>query len=434
MTVPPASIGRYRVQGVLGQGAMGVVYRAHDPAIDRTVAIKLIRADLLATAERAEYLQRFQHEAQAAGRCSHPNIVALHDMGADADGNPFLVMEYVEATSLDRLLNPGAPLPVAESVSIVVQVLDALDCAHRLGVVHRDIKPANILVLDGQRVKVADFGVARLLASDLTQAGVMVGTPSYMSPEQCLGDEAGPQSDLFSVASVLFELLSGTRAFAAGSLARLSLKLAQDTPPPIPGLPPALRAVLDRAHAKQPAARFASAAAMAQALRAAVPTDGPPAQAATVVLPSAAPPAGVLIDPATARLIESALSRAVGPIARHLLQRALAQAGSAEAAVRVLADGIEEPAQRQAFLRATAGTLGGVATGIKPAAAPAPASTLPPEACDRIARELGRHLGPIAPVLVRRAAATAGSVEQLRAALAAHITDDNDRRAFLSGR
>jgi len=430
MTSPPASIGRYRVQGVLGQGAMGVVYRAHDPAIDRTVAIKLIRADLLATAERTEYLQRFQHEAQAAGRCSHPNIVALHDMGADADGNPFLVMEYVEATSLDRLLNPGAPYPVAAAVAIVVQVLDALDCAHRLGVVHRDIKPANILVLDGQRVKVADFGVARLAASDLTQAGVMVGTPSYMSPEQCLGDEAGPQSDLFSVASVLFELLSGTRAFAASSLARLSLKLAQESPPPIPGLPPALRAVLDRAHAKQPGARFASAAAMAQALRAAVPSDGP---AATVVLPSAAPPAGVLLDAATARLIESALSRAVGPIARHLLQRALAQAASAEAAVRALAEGIEDPAQREAFLRATAGTLSGVASAIKPAAV-APASAIPPATCDRIARELGRHLGPIAPVLVRRAAVGAASVAQLRAALAAHITDEADRRAFLAGR
>jgi serine/threonine-protein kinase len=279
---------------------------------------------------------------------------------------------------------------------------------------------------------VADFGVARLAASDLTQAGVMVGTPSYMSPEQCLGDEAGPQSDLFSVASVLFELLSGTRAFAASSLARLSAMLAQASPPPIPGLPPALRAVLDRAHAKQPAARFASAAAMAQALRAAVPTDAAPA--ATVVLPSAAPPAGVLMDAATARLIESALSRAVGPIARHLLQRALARAGSAEAAVRALADGIEEPAQRQAFLRATAGTLGGVAPATTQAAAPAPASAIPPDACERIARELGRHLGPIAPVLVRRAAASAGSVEQLRAALAAHITDDHDRRAFLSGR
>jgi serine/threonine-protein kinase len=433
MNAPPAAIGRYRVQGVLGQGAMGVVYRAHDPAIDRTVAIKLIRADLLATAERAEYLRRFQHEAQAAGRCSHPNIVALHDMGADADGNPFLVMEYVEATSLDRLLNPGAPYPVAAAVAIVVQVLDALDCAHRLGVVHRDIKPANILVLDGLRVKVADFGVARLAASDLTQAGVMVGTPSYMSPEQCLGDEAGPQSDLFSVASVLFELLSGTRAFAASSLARLSVMLAQDSPPSIPGLPPALRAVLDRAHAKQPGARFASAAAMAQALRAAVPSDAP---AATVVLPSAAVPAGVLLDAATARMIESALSKAVGPIARHLLQRALAQAGSAEAAVRALAEGIEEPAQRQAFLRATAGTLGGVAAATTQAAAPAPApaSAVPPETCDRIARELGRYLGPIAPVLVRRAAAGAASVEQLRAELAKQIADDKDRRAFLAGR
>jgi serine/threonine-protein kinase len=427
MNAPPAAIGRYRVQGVLGQGAMGVVYRAHDPAIDRTVAIKLIRADLLATAERAEYLRRFQHEAQAAGRCSHPNIVALHDMGADADGNPFLVMEYVEATSLDRLLNPGAPYPVAAAVAIVVQVLDALDCAHRLGVVHRDIKPANILVLDGLRVKVADFGVARLAASDLTQAGVMVGTPSY------LGDEAGPQSDLFSVASVLFELLSGTRAFAASSLARLSVMLAQDSPPSIPGLPPALRAVLDRAHAKQPGARFASAAAMAQALRAAVPSDAP---AATVVLPSAAVPAGVLLDAATARMIESALSKAVGPIARHLLQRALAQAGSAEAAVRALAEGIEEPAQRQAFLRATAGTLGGVAAATTQAAAPAPApaSAVPPETCDRIARELGRYLGPIAPVLVRRAAAGAASVEQLRAELAKQIADDKDRRAFLAGR
>src|SRR5579875_1915116 len=210
----PERIGRYRIDRVLGHGAMGIVYKAHDPEIDRDVAVKLLRADLLDGEDRTEMLARFRREAQAAGRCVHPNIVSLFDY-ALYDGTPYLVMEYVRGASLARLLENGARLNPEQASTIMLQILDALACAHALGVVHRDVKPANILLSEGARVKVADFGISRLQGSTLTQSESLVGTPSYMSPEQCRGDEVDPRSDLFSAGVILFELLAGERPFHA---------------------------------------------------------------------------------------------------------------------------------------------------------------------------------------------------------------------------
>ncbi|MBV9777630.1 MAG: serine/threonine protein kinase, partial [Acetobacteraceae bacterium] len=161
MTNTPERIGRYRIERVLGRGAMGVIYKAHDPAIDRPVAIKLVRADLLDGGERDEYLARFRQEAQAVGRCTHPNIVALYDY-ATHEGNPFLAMEYVEGVSLAQALERGTRFRPDEAAFIMVQVLEGLGCAHELGVVHRDVKPANVLLLPGGRVKVTDFGISRI--------------------------------------------------------------------------------------------------------------------------------------------------------------------------------------------------------------------------------------------------------------------------------
>jgi serine/threonine protein kinase len=212
MTDRPEHIGRYRIERVLGRGAMGVVYRAHDPEIDRPVAIKLVRSDLLDGEERETYLVRFRREAQVAGRCAHPNIVAIYDY-AIHEGHPFLVMEYVEGESLAQALLRGASFTSGKACDLVLQVLEALTCAHGLGIVHRDVKPANILLVDKGRVKVTDFGVARIDNAMLTQGEFIIGTPSYMAPEQFNGEKVDQRSDLFSTGIVLFELLTGEKLF-----------------------------------------------------------------------------------------------------------------------------------------------------------------------------------------------------------------------------
>ena len=206
----PPSIGRYRVERELGRGAMGVVYKALDPDIGRAVAIKLVRADLLDGEERETFVARFRREARAAGRCSHPNIVALYDFGMH-DGNPFLAMEYIDGIGLGQALQRAGRFSPREAVSIVAQVLDALGAAHSLGIVHRDVKPANILLLPSGQAKVTDFGISRIDTSDITLDGSVVGTPAYMSPEQCRGETVDGRGDLFSAGTVLYELLSGTR-------------------------------------------------------------------------------------------------------------------------------------------------------------------------------------------------------------------------------
>jgi len=178
------SIGRYRIEALLGTGAMGEVYRAHDPAIDRLVAVKVVRPVLVAGSGGEQLLERFRREARAAGRRFHPNIVAIWDFGDD-NGTPFLVMELVEGQSLDQLIKSCGSLEPRRSVAIVTQVLSALGFAHASGIVHRDIKPSNVMVLAGDQVKVADFGIARLEASEFTIVGDLLGTPAYMAPSNC---------------------------------------------------------------------------------------------------------------------------------------------------------------------------------------------------------------------------------------------------------
>src|SRR5215472_10310313 len=249
---------------------MGMIYLAHDPAIDRKVAIKLIRADLLSGDERADYLARFQHEARAAGRCAHPNIVAVYDFSVH-EGNPFLAMEYVEGSNLSQVLARSGHFTPPAAVTLIDQVLDALACAHGLGIVHRDVKPANILLLADWRVKMTDFGISRLDTSVLTQAGPVIGTPSYMSPEQCRGEAADARSDMFSAGVVLYELLTGARRFTGRNMTEIALQVMNQAPPDIrilnPDLQPSLVAVIERALAKRPEDRFSTAGEMAASLR-----------------------------------------------------------------------------------------------------------------------------------------------------------------------
>jgi serine/threonine protein kinase len=341
---------------VLGRGAMGVIYQAHDPTIGREVAIKLIRADLLEGDDRAEYLARFQREAQAAGRCMHPNIVAIYDFALH-DGNPFLAMEFVQGVNLAEVMRQRGPFAPDDAIAIILQMLDALGSAHAMGVVHRDVKPANVLLLPDNRVKMMDFGIARFDTSDLTQHGTMIGTLNYMSPEQCRGEEVDARGDLFSAGAVLYEMLLGTRPFAGRDASEVMYRLLNEPPADIDTLPGAathdgLAMVLRRALAKAPQDRFASAQEMAAALRIAPqrqpPRDAPPRDAdATIV----AHRTQSRITPAESERAERALAEYLGPIARVLVKRALQTVATPAALWANLAEHINQETERAMFLR-----------------------------------------------------------------------------------
>ncbi|HYO84358.1 MAG TPA: protein kinase [Bryobacteraceae bacterium] len=254
-------IGRYDITAEVGRGAMGIVYCATDTAIGRTVAIKTIRlSDLTDAAEHARLRERLMREAQSAGMLSHPGIVTIYDVGEE-NGTAYVAMEFVEGETLDRLMQARA-LDGAFVLSILSQTAAALDYAHKRGIVHRDIKPANIMVAEGPVAKIADFGVARFQSHQLTHAGLMVGTPSYMSPEQIQGRSVDGKSDQFSLAVIAWELLTGDKPFTGESIAALAYAIVNEEPEAAHRLNPSLDwpvdTVLRRALGKQPESRFPS--------------------------------------------------------------------------------------------------------------------------------------------------------------------------------
>jgi len=269
MTDQPTRIGRFQIESMLGRGAMGVVYKGHDKHIDRPVAIKLIRADLLDGEERESYFRRFQNEAKIAGRCVHANIVGLYDFSF-YEGNPYLVMEYVNGIGLQQALPRGSQRSEGEVLPIALQMLDALQYAHERGIVHRDIKPANILISPDTKLKITDFGISRLLSMELTMTPLLIGTPSYMSPEQCMGASLDGRSDLFSLGCVLYELLAGHRPFQGANYTDTILGIISRPHTPLQeirdDLPPGLVAAIDKALAKKPEDRFPNADAFGRAL------------------------------------------------------------------------------------------------------------------------------------------------------------------------
>ena len=263
-------LGKYEVRGMLGRGAMGTVYDGWDPVIHRRVAIKTVRLPEAHDEEGTEGFARFKREAQAAGRLSHPNIVGVFDYGETADV-AFIVMEFVEGRSLKEMLGPDHRMEPQTSVRLMEEVLAALSYSHGRGVVHRDIKPANIMVTNDGRAKIADFGIARIEASSMTQAGTIMGTPAYMSPEQFMGQVVDQRTDIYSCGIMMYQLLTGERPFE-GSMASIMHKAMTVTPPRPSELavtaPARLDRVVARAMARRPEDRFASAAEFAQALRA----------------------------------------------------------------------------------------------------------------------------------------------------------------------
>ena len=266
----PDHLGKYEIRGELGRGAMGVVYDGWDPAIGRRVALKTVRRDQLEGGEAEELLSRFKREAQAAGRVNHPGIVAVYEYGEDA-GTAFIAMEFVEGRELKDVFDKDERLPIGEIVRIMTQLLEAIGHAHANGIVHRDIKPANVFLLKDGRVKVGDFGIARLESSNLTQAGSVLGTPAYMSPEQFMGQTIDGRSDLFSAGVILYQFLTGEKPFT-GQLTTIMHKVLKEEPIAPSELnvqvPPGFDSLMKKALAKRPDERFQTAQAFISALQA----------------------------------------------------------------------------------------------------------------------------------------------------------------------
>jgi len=223
-------LGRYIIDSEIGRGAMGVVFKATDSVLQRTVAVKTV--NMAMEKDHADkYEARFYQEARAAGALNHPNIVTVYDAGK-AGEVVFMAMEYIQGVELRSLLVEGQPMGVSQAISIAAQVAEGLGYAHQRGVVHRDIKPANIMVVSDGPVKITDFGIARMRASaDLTQTGVMLGSPKYMSPEQVIGKRADHRSDIFSLGVILYEMLAGAAPFAGENVTALMYQIVNFAPP-----------------------------------------------------------------------------------------------------------------------------------------------------------------------------------------------------------
>jgi serine/threonine protein kinase len=449
------SIGRYRVEGLLGAGAMGEVYRAYDPVIDRLVAIKVVRTELAAGSGSEQWLQRFRREARAAGRRFHPNIVAILDFGED-DGMPFLAMEYVDGRSLDAILKTSGPLDPARSVAVITQVLSALGFAHQNGIVHRDVKPSNIMVLNSGEVKVADFGIARIDASEFTIVGDLLGTPAYMAPEQFAGAPVDKRTDLFAAGVILFEMLTGVKPFRGKSITEIILLMETRGPEDIralnPAVPDSLKRVITKALSFDPARRYDDAAKFSKAIIEAFPVrpDETPIPEPSVLDSSVfkkevgeGAPQGATWRSDLLRDIERDLATFIGPVAAIALKRAIRQANDIMSLYDLLARQIANPRDQAEFL----------ARGRRRAApdASAPSRSTPPSTSEvkgepkpdqpttspglaniaAVESNLARYIGPIAKILIKRELEKHETLDKFYHALAAHIPDERDRETFL---
>jgi len=253
-------LGRYEIIAELGRGAMGTVYRARDPKIDRIVALKTITVAGIGPADEEEYRQRFFREAQAAGKLSHGGLVTIFDVGEDEKSKtPFIVMEFIEGKTLEEL-GRGERLPTETALGLIQQIAEALDYAHGRKIIHRDIKPANIIVTGEGRAKITDFGIAKLAMTQFTQPGQVLGTPAYMAPEQLSGGAVDGRSDIFSLGVILYWLLTGDKPFAGDTTTAVSFKIVYQEPIPAtqinPSLSPEFDYMLSRALAKDAAGRY----------------------------------------------------------------------------------------------------------------------------------------------------------------------------------
>ena len=382
----PEKIGKYTISSVLGRGAMGVVYKGFDPHIQRPVAIKTVHKSLLGDdGEIDSIAARFRNEAKAVGRIAHPGIVAIYELGQD-ESTAFIAMEYVEGRNLEHVLAGTPMLEEAQVLSIVDQLLDALDCAHRNGVWHRDIKPANLLLTADGRLKLTDFGIARIENAGLTQVACVIGTPGYMAPEQYIGDDVDHRADLFAVGVLLYHLLAGRPPFTGRPDQVMYQVLNEEAAPPSSVASKhrheAYDSVVSQAMAKHLHQRFASAAEFRQALAAA------------------------------ARLSDSSDGNATVLVEKAQWLHTITRAKHAQPAPKSL------------------GSQGNVAGQSSPAH-PAHPSQWDAPTLSRIERSLASYVGPMAKFMVRDAARSCNDMQSLTSALALHIGEGQKRQKFL---
>ncbi len=458
----PERLGKYPITAVAGKGSMGVVYRGHDPDIKRAVAIKTIRKELLDSDGNDESMSaRFRREAQAAGALSHPGIVAVYEYGEDG-GYAYIAMEYVEGDSLREYMVRGASWDEHDCVSIMSQLLDALQFAHAHAVWHRDIKPANILVMGNGRIKLTDFGIARIEATDFTKTNVIMGTPGYIAPEVYLGGEVDQRMDIFSAGVLFYNLLAGRPPFHGRAEAVMHDICYHDPAPPSSVDSqrrwPQYDAVVARALEKSPDKRYQSAAAfraailaeyaqplnstlsdttiIARAQRPAPPELGSLPKTMPVPGPSTPPPTGWSAP--ILHGVELELARFVGPVARVLVRRAAQQHKNIEALAQALLESIAQPEDREAFTRAVTGSSrAAVRAGMPadaasvPPAGPADARALTAADLEQATRLLTRYLGPVARVVVKRAAAGGANRREFLNQVAQSLDSDAQRENFL---
>ncbi|MBK7658134.1 MAG: serine/threonine protein kinase [Betaproteobacteria bacterium] len=459
----PERIGKYAIRRALGRGAMGTVYEGWDEIIERRVAIKTILREYLENAEALDAIARFKREAQAGGRLNHPAIVGVHEYGED-DGGAYIVMEYVEGKELRQYFRMANRFDLIDVFEIMKQLLLALDYSHRQGVVHRDIKPANLMILPGMKLKIMDFGIARIESSSLTQVGTVVGTPTHMSPEQLAGLPADGRADVWSAGVILYELLTGVSPFMGDTPVVVMNKVLQAQPDPpsrlVPSLPEAFDAVVARALGKKADERFQSAREFHAALLAAFqgravqarrgagdPERTLDPQAAAKVEASrtagGAASASYTLPPDKLLEVERSLSRSIGPLAGVLIKQAQARSTSANEFFDHIAAHIEDESERKAFLDKLANLRRAQAPEAPSPAPPSPAGAtrsgsapaaraeITSEMLSTAEKRLASYVGPLARVLIKDAAGKSGNLRELYAQLAEHIDDEAERKAFL---
>jgi hypothetical protein len=450
----PRTLGKYEILDLLGVGGMGTVYRARDRILERIVAVKLLHRDDGPVAG-SEGWSRFLNEARAVARLNHPTIVSVYDF-SDADpAGAFFAMEYVDGCSIEEYVRRGTDVRLARALDLMRQLLGGLAYAHAKGVIHRDIKPSNLLVTRDGRLKITDFGIAKIGSNKHTLTGMIIGTPAYMAPERYSGGDIDQRCDLYSAGVLFFELLTGRKPFS-GALTEIMYQICHVVPASVSATEPAMPALLDpvltKALAKDPDARFQTAEEFAAAVAAVsaalgaqgaaastgvLPPDGPRAAATVQVSNSASPQTGA---PATGWTseelaeIEQRLTPILGPMARIVVKRAAARTHDRERLCLELAAQLRTDEERRRFLDG-ATNPGRREEGAVPTAPPPdtpPEGAIAAATLDRTANILMRYIGPIAAVLVKKTAAAALNESDLYTRLADRITDVRERARFIA--
>ena len=457
----PDKLGKYAITGLLGEGAMGVVYKGYDPGIGRQVAIKTIRKSLSADRSAESALsERFHNEARAVGRLNHPGIVAIYDLGEHED-IAFIAMEFVEGRDLSQILAATPNLPEPVILRVMHQLLDALAYAHSQGVWHRDIKPANLIITSAGELKVTDFGIARIESAALTQVTSTIGTPGYMAPEQYIGESFDHRVDIFAAGVLLYRMLAGQPPFS-GSAETVMYAIMNRDPTPLSHLTDRdlaafYQPIVNGAMARDAQQRYANATAFRAALLNRKDVAAASAAETTIIVHSARATGELSLtksgsghsgagratqqtdltgwDATTLERVQTTLARLLGPMAKVLVRQAAKKCHDLPGLITLLSQDIPSPEDRSKFLalmqrHANTGTLGSTAHLTRETGASGATTERQALGLALIARAnlvMARHMGPVAKIIVKRAAAKANSPTQFVAMLAQEMPDGPQR-------